>query len=63
MAKREPGKFCRPYKKYQSQYHGRPPYCPCLWTDWIIKGNFKAMMEADPSLRWELARIFDLFAG
>lgn len=40
---------------------GRPPRCPCLWTEFIINRNFIAIMQNDPDLGYRVVRLLRLF--
>lgn len=68
---RERSKGCpgRLYYKLQSPPSmlgpTRPPRCPCLWTDFIIKANFKSLMtdmvKNDVDFGYQLLRLSKLF--
>lgn len=62
MPRRERSPHCpgRLYTKHAQQ--GRPPRCPCLWTDFIVKQNFKSILLNDPDLGYSLTRLLRLFS-
>ena len=62
MPKRERSPHCpgRLYAKYAQQ--GRPPRCPCLWTECIVNQTFKSILIHDPDLGYSLTRLLRLFS-
>lgn len=62
MPKRERSPHC-PGRLYQQvTYSNRPTRCACLWTDFMIKQNFRAILMNDPDLGYQLTRLLRLFS-
>ena len=61
MPKRERSPYCpgRLYKPFSGTT--RPERCPCLWSDFMIKQNFKAIMINDADLGYRMTRLLRLF--